>query len=92
MIAVHLRTAGFGHHRGQGAMIYPRAGGYVLELGGMRRRAAPAPDAHRLATGLEAPISDGRRPYIPALAAVEADRGFSAGNGYLTGLIIDRSA
>lgn len=54
------------------------------------RPAAPPPQPRPLAAMLDALLSDGvpvRRP-----AALEARRGFGAGNGFLPGQIVDRSA
>ena len=91
MISVHVQTAGFAYHRGQGGYAPVRAGGCVVAIETQRRRAAPSARAGQLATGLAAPICDGRPANIAPLAATEAERGFSLGNAYLQGQIIDRS-
>ena len=53
--------------------------------------AEPADDPRPRAAGFDAPLGDRTPPPAAALAS-EAARGFSAGNGYLTGQIVDRHA
>jgi hypothetical protein len=56
-----------------------------------RRPGAPETDARPLAAGLQGLLWAGAPPPGPALAA-EAARAFRAGNGFLTGQLVDRSA
>jgi len=53
--------------------------------------AAPRPDPRPLAGGLDGFLCDGA-PVTARPAALEARRGFAAGNGFLPGQIVDRSA
>lgn len=54
-------------------------------------RPAPRPDPRPLAVSLDALLCDGA-PVSARPAALEARRGFGAGNGYLPGQIVDCSA
>ena len=93
MLTVRLLGDGFGLFRGLGtSYARSRAGDYVVEIIPRRRRGAPPPHPGRLATGLEAPVCDGRPARAVGLAAIEADRGFSIGSFYLPGEIVDRHA
>jgi hypothetical protein len=51
---------------------------------------APRPDPRPIATALDALLSDGA-PVSMRPAALEARRGFGAGNGFLPGQIVDRA-
>ena len=57
-----------------------------------RRPGAPAPRARSVAGGLQVPLFDGAAIMVGALAVTEALRGFAAGNSFLPGQIVDRSA
>lgn len=93
MLTVRLLGNGLGLLGGQGfSRAHPRATECVVEVAMGRGRRAPAPRPERLATGLEAPICDGRPARAVGLAAIEADRGFSVGTFYLPGQMVDRRA
>ncbi|HMQ95555.1 MAG TPA: hypothetical protein PKA33_09910 [Amaricoccus sp.] len=71
----------------------PRAGQRTAEGGDRRRRCDRAPDAppRPIASGQEELCWDGT-PVPAAARIVAAARAFAAGNGYLPGQIVDRSA
>lgn len=71
----------------------PRAGQRAGEGGDRRRRCDRAPDTppRPIASGLEELRWDGTPVPAPA-RIVAAARAFAAGNGYLPGQIVDRSA
>lgn len=75
---------------------YPGASGGTLRAAAfVAARAsspAPRPAPRRIPGGLQSLLFDGAAKGVTRLAATEAERGFSEGNGYLTGLLVNRSA
>ena len=69
----------------------PRAGRRADDAGGQRRDRAPDAPPRPIASGLEELRWDGT-PVPAAARIVAAARAFAAGNGYLPGQIVDRSA
>lgn len=91
MITLRIGSDGFPRPRAQATYARSSAVHCVIEIRADTRAVAPPPRALPVASGLTAPISDGRRADKHPLPSIEARRGFSLGNGYLPGQIIDRA-
>jgi hypothetical protein len=84
--------AGSSDQRLTGGHIWPRGWRLAVLLAPEAvTRPAPRPDPRPLAASLDALLCDGA-PVSARPAALEARRGFGAGNGFLPGQIVDRSA
>ena len=93
MIVPHVRAVQFQSAYGLPGVVPGGAGLWVaLMLPPRQAEPAPPPEPRPVARGLNATLFDEAARGPLRLAPAYAARGFSEGNGYLPGQLVDRSA